>query len=497
MMSQYHFQKVRKLRQQGFNKSEISTKLGIDWKTVAKYWESNSPPESKPRTHRTRPDPLLGFDQDIQTLFEHVPEILAIDVFERIRRSGYLGSERTVQRRIEKIQGEKPKERFFEQTYTPAEQTQFDFKENVELVFADGPRIVNLHFGTLPFSGKTRVRGYPFLNYECFIDGVHDFFKGIGGLTLNIRIDNLSPCVRQVLEGRKRLWTDRFQKAIDHYGFGVLPCTPAKGNEKGHVERDIRTYSRRIKLRAKLEAMVFKDWEHLNQWLEATLEDEQKLNSILQEKFILEQSKLQILALANRDVLCRVELLSTQSYGTVRFGKSVYSVPDTAIEVQCCVVIGAYELEIFRVSGTKASIAKHPRKSDGDHSILLEHIVPSLIRKPQAMIRWAHRDILFPDPILKRFYNYLLKIDSYSAERVFLRSINLIQYSTLKEISVGVELIMSSQSNDAFEDLKALLLIERKPCSVIDITALFEQQPLKPKLSDYDCFIPKTGEGKR
>lgn len=490
MMSQYCFKEVRKLRKQGLNKSQVAKKLNINWKTCSKYWESNSPPEMNARVYRTRQDPLVGFEPQVDLLLKSFKEIKAVDVFERLRKEGYSGSSRSVERRVEKIEGAKPKERFFEQEYKPGEQTQIDFKECVELPFVDGVKSINLHYSTLPYSGKTLVKGFPFLNYECFIDGIHSFFEGIGGVTENIRIDNLSPCVKKVLQGRKRLWTDRFQQSIDHYGFGVLPCTPAKGNEKGHVERDIKTFTRRIVLRAKIDAIVFQDWDHFNKWLTALMEEEQGANQELQRKFKQEQDMLDALATKKTDVLCKIESHCASAYGTIRFGKSIYSVPDTVIGTECRLVIGAYKVEIYR--GT-IIVASHIRQSEGKHSMLLEHILPSLIRKPQAMIRWAHREILFPEPIFNQFYEYLVSMDSYSAEREFLRSINLVQYTDLRDIATGMELLISTKSTKPFEELKDLLLLERRPCSVIDITTLIEQRPLKPKLSDYDCFIPKTG----
>ncbi|MBF0298108.1 MAG: hypothetical protein HQK51_05270 [Oligoflexia bacterium] len=36
-----------------------------------------------------------------------------------------------------------------------------------------------------------------------------------------------------------------FIKATDYYDFKVLPCSPGKGNEKGDVERDIRTHAKK------------------------------------------------------------------------------------------------------------------------------------------------------------------------------------------------------------------------------------------------------------
>jgi len=352
---------------------------------------------------------------------------------------------------------------------------------------------VHLHFGTLPYSDTCLVRGYPFKNYECFIDGIHSFFNTIGGMTDNIRFDNLSPCVKKVLTGNERLYTDDFKRAIKYYDFGLLPCRPGKGSDKGDVERDIRTFSNRVKNRVSHEGLVFRDWEHLNGWLAEYMQERQKPESLL--KLEEEKKTLKVLPPADEGVLCKIKLGPANSYGTIRFGKSPYSVPDSMIDKGCRTVIGPYEVHIELTEarqGTKEIIV-HPRKLDGEPSILLEHVLPSLLRKPHAMVRWAHRRILFPTPICEKFYQKLTKIEAYSAEREYLKAINLVQHTTLSEIITGMELILETNSQTLFDDLRELLFGERRPADVIGITSRLNQSPLKPELSQYDSLIPKLG----
>ena len=264
MVSPYMFHEIRKLKAQGLSKAAIARKLGIDPKTVAKYIKSNAPPRYTPRGPSLLPDAFKPFEQKVEQWLQRTPGLTDCEIFELLVPEGYLGSERTVNRRMKRIRALKPKERFFEQSYEPGEQAQFDFKEKVELPFVDGPRIAHLHFGTLPYSDTSHVQAYPFKNYECYMDGIHSFFEKIGGMTDKIRFDNLSPCVKKVLEGSNRLYTDAFKRAIVYYDFKCLPCAPGKGNEKGDVERDIRSFASRIKNRISHECLVFRDWEHLN-----------------------------------------------------------------------------------------------------------------------------------------------------------------------------------------------------------------------------------------
>jgi transposase len=275
MLSCFMFHRVRKLRAEGKSRAEIARELKIDPKTVAKYLRSNTPPRYKVRSVSTREDPFASFEQKIRQWLDRTPTLTDREIYELLIAEGYRGCERTVNRRLKPIRNQKPKERFFEQEYEPGEQSQFDFKEKVELPFRDGPRIVHLHFGTLPYSNTCLVRGYPFRNFECYMDGIHSFFEAIGGMTKNVRFDNLAPVVKKVLKGSNRLYTDDFNRAIQYYDFGTLPCSPGKGNEKGDVERDIRTFASRVKNRVSHDSIVFRNWDHLNEWLSSYMLERQ------------------------------------------------------------------------------------------------------------------------------------------------------------------------------------------------------------------------------
>ena len=321
-------------------------------------------------------------------------------------------------------------------------------------------------------------------------DGIHNFFEEIGGMTENIRFDNLSPCVKKVLKGSERLYTDSFKRATDYYGFGLLPCAPGKGSEKGDVERDIRTFSTRIKNRISHDGVVFKDFQDANNWLRAFMQE--RRTDLMAVKLEVEKLQLKTLPIKEDGVLCQVETMTVNSHGSVRISKSAYSVPDFWIDKACEVIIGAYDVNI-RLIGHKGELAVHPRKPDGEHSLLLEHVLPSLVRKPHAMVRWAHRAILFPSPICNKFYQRLQKLEGYGAEREYLRAFNLVLQMPLTEVIAGMELVLESGSEKLFEDLRTLLFGERRPCDVIEITFNHGLVPIKPELSQYDSLIPKEG----
>lgn len=486
MVSLFMFHRIRQLVSEKKSDLAISRELGIDRKTVAKYRASNAPPQYKQRSRPTKDDPFEAHAQRALDLVTRCPDLSGSEVYEYLVREGYPGSERTVQRRLAKLIGQKPKERFFEQVYEPGEQSQFDFKESVELPFYDGPRICHLHFGTLPFSDKFFIKGFSSRTYEAFMDGCHSFFERIGGLTEKIRIDNLSPCVSKVLKGNKRKYTKAFERAIKYYGFEVLPCRPGKGSDKGDVEREIRTWARRIKNLVKVQAVVFRGFDHLNDWLYQFCFERQRSRD--DSRFLAEREKLKPLPTRDDDVICTTATALASPWGTVRIErlKAAYSVPDEAIGQECRVVVSAFDVKIYQASHDQKLLAAHDRLAEGKASINIEHVIKSLVRKPGAMVRWAHREILFPNAIFRQFYRFLQGQGEFP-EREFLKAINLIHYATLSEISVAMELVMETAVENPFEELKMLLLIDghRPQLHAID------QVPLVPDLKQYDQLIPK------
>jgi transposase len=488
MLSMYKFDKIRGLWATTGSYSAVADALGIDRRTVKKYVTTNAPPKYKPRERPTKEDPFAAFEQTAVKAIETAPELSGLELFELLVEAGYEGSLRTVERKMAKLRRKlRPKERFFEQKYTPGEQCQLDFKECFEIPFVDGTRLCHLLIGTLPYSDAFSVKAFPFRTYEAFADGMHSFFEHVGGLPENVRIDNLSPCVAKIRSGKDRLYTDAFSRAIRYYGFGVLPCRPGVGSDKGDVERDIRTYARRLRNQLRLSGRVFIDFADLNAWLADFVLG--RTSEKIQERLTEERRALKPLPPRDAMILCKVNDTRATTYGTVRIGRSSYSVPDEMIDRPCRVVLTGHEVVVHRIGDGGGVVARHPRKEDGDHSLLLEHVLPSLIRKPGAMVRWAHRHILFPLPPFKQFYDYLKGLPGVSAEREFLRSVNLVFHASIADVAAGMDVVREQQSRDPYIDLRRLIVVNDRD-QVAALLAAAPQPPINPELSKYDSLIP-------
>ncbi len=483
MVTMKKFQQIRLLIDEGLSNTEISRQLQIHRATVRKYRKLNQVPGYKERARPTKVNPLADFEPLLEGWLKDKKDLDGDSIFSFLKTKGYVGSLRTVYRRIAIIKSKDDKERFFEQKYTFGEQAQFDFKEKVTIQFRDKSVICHLFIATLPASGKVFAKAFPNKTYEAFAEGFHSFFEEIGGLTDKFRCDNLSPVVKKVLKGSDRIYTQAFQNAINYYGFKPSPCGPGKGNHKGDVERDIKTCYRRIESYIFLHKLCFFDFNDFNEWLYSF--SRSQLSEKQKEYFAEEKKHLKPLPQRDECILCHNFLTTVTKHGTIKHADSIYSVPDYAIEKPVKVVVSAFDVKIYQISPVKRLIAQHSRVAPQTNSILLAHSISSLVRKPQAMIRWAHRKILFPEASFDHFYQYLKKIKPYSSESEYLKSLNLIHHTTLNELKAGIEIILESGSLEPFADLKYLLNSHGHSPNVSG-----GQPPLNTDLSQYDSLIP-------
>lgn len=76
-------------------------------------------------------------------------------------------------------------------------------------------------------------------SFEFFIEGIMRAFAAIGGLPHCLRFDNLSTVVLK--RNPEIQYNPRFLEFARHYALEIRLCNPGAGNEKGRVERAIRT----------------------------------------------------------------------------------------------------------------------------------------------------------------------------------------------------------------------------------------------------------------
>src|SRR4030066_232229 len=120
-------------------------------------------------------------------------------------------------------------------TFRPAEEAQADW------CFIHHPHLGKLYCFVFILSYSRYLFSHVFArsSFEFFIEGHLMAFSALGGIPYGMRYDNLATVV---LKRRPEVqYNPRFLEFSRHYNTEIRLCNPGAGNEKGRVERAIRT----------------------------------------------------------------------------------------------------------------------------------------------------------------------------------------------------------------------------------------------------------------
>jgi transposase len=228
---------VRALAADGVSKSEIGRRLGMNWRTVAKYVAADEPPRYERAPVGSMLDPLEGV---LRRLIDEVPEIKAPRVTEILREDyGYAGSVDLVRKRLAVL---RPRE------VRPAQRTGYRPGQVLQLDWAEMPtrprvagheRRVYALVATLPYSGAQTAHFSYDLTADSFLEGHVRIFDWLGGVARECVYDNLRSAVAR-RDGDRVTWNQRFLALRGHYAFHATACTPGTPREKGSVEGGVR-----------------------------------------------------------------------------------------------------------------------------------------------------------------------------------------------------------------------------------------------------------------
>lgn len=213
----------------------IAAELGFHPDTVRRALQTNRFASNPKRTRRCLTAPYLDFLR--HTLQEH-PRLRATRLFEMIRSRGYQGSVAQLRRVVAEIRPPS-REAFLRLATFPGEQAQADWAHFGEVTFGHARRRLSGFVLTLSYSRALWLEFFLDQSLENFLLGHVHAFHDWGGTPRNLATDNLRSVVLE-RRGDAIHFHPRFLELSAHYHFATRPCRPARGNEKGRVERAIQ-----------------------------------------------------------------------------------------------------------------------------------------------------------------------------------------------------------------------------------------------------------------
>ena len=181
-------------------------------------------------------DPFVPF---IVEQLEKYPTLRASRLFVMIQERGYRGGPDHFRRVVGRLRPKKPAEAFQRLRTLPGEQGQVDWAHFGKLQVGHALRPLWAFVVVLSYSRRLFLRFFPGASMPFFVRGHVEAFAEFGGVPRVLLYDNLKSAVLE-RRGDAIHFHPTLLELAAHYRFEPRPVAPARGNEKGRVERAIR-----------------------------------------------------------------------------------------------------------------------------------------------------------------------------------------------------------------------------------------------------------------
>ena len=231
--------------------NEISTTVGVNWRTAAKYAKKGDWNLVQSARKRRRPvlepfvdtiDVWLLEDQLLPRKDRRTAKAIWILLKEH---HDFTGSDRTVRAYVaerKKALKYEQQEKYIELEH-PIGEAQVDFG-TVRTIWDGEFKEFSSLTTAFPWSNVGFGVPVPSEKALCFLYALRVSFEMAGGVPRKIRFDNLPAAVTSIGKNGERVLSELFVRFMLHYRFEAEFCNRGKGNEKGVVENKVG-YTRR------------------------------------------------------------------------------------------------------------------------------------------------------------------------------------------------------------------------------------------------------------
>jgi transposase/anti-sigma regulatory factor (Ser/Thr protein kinase) len=352
----YHF-----VEQWGVN--TIARQLGIHHSTVDRVLSQAGLPKAERARRPSIVDPYHPLI--IETLAQY-PTLSAARLLGMAQARGYTGGASQFRAHVAQLRPRRPAEAYLRLKTLPGEQGQVDWGHFGHPQIGRAKRPLMAFVMVLSFSRQIFLRFYLNQRMDNFLRGHVAAFDAFQGIPRVLLYDNLRSAVLE-----RRGEAIRFHPTLldlsAHYRFEPRPVAPARGNEKGRVERAIRYIRENF-----FAGRTWSDLDDLNAQADAWCAGTSAQRPCPEDKDrrvaeVFSDEQAHLIALPDNPYPTdeRVEVrVGKTPY--VRFDLNDYSVPHT--QVRRTLIVSA-SLTRLRVLDGETVIATHPRTFDKGQQI--------------------------------------------------------------------------------------------------------------------------------
>jgi len=350
----------------------IAAQLGLHHEAVERALREESPTAPAPRPSGL--DPYVVYAREVLTKY---PRLTATRLWHMLRERGCPLSVRQVRRKVAELRPG-PREGFLRRRTFAGEEGQVDWASFGHVLIGQARRALSAFVLTLTYSRMLFLRFFFDQTLESFVRGHVEAFAALGGVPRYLLYDNLRSAVSE-RHGEAVRFNPRLLELAAHYHFAPRACRPARGNEKGAVERSVRYVRDSF-----FAARSFTTLQDFNRqallWRDQTAAQRpwpQGDRKTVAEAFAEEASRL--LPLPSHPF--ETDLVLTVRAGKtlyLRFDLNDYSIPHTAVGRPLSLVASETSVRIFEgttlLAEHRRSYDRHQRIEDPAHieALLLE-----------------------------------------------------------------------------------------------------------------------------
>lgn len=211
----------------------IAKELGLHHETVTRALSDT--PQAKPAPRPSRFDPYVGFVRETLAMY---PRLTSTRLWYMLRERGCSLSARQVRDRVAELRPTR-REAFLKRRTFPGEEGQVDWASFGHVPIGAARRALSAFLLTLTSSRWFFLRFFLDQSLENFLRGHVDAFADLRGVPRYGLYDNLRSAVLE-RHGDAVRFNPRLLELASHYHFAPRACRPARGSEKGAVERTVR-----------------------------------------------------------------------------------------------------------------------------------------------------------------------------------------------------------------------------------------------------------------
>jgi transposase len=358
----------------------IATQLGVHHTTVQRVLAQAGVEAGRVSVRATIADPYVPF---IEETLKQYPRLRASRLYEMVRARGYPGQPDHFRTIVARYRPRPPAEAYLRVRTLPGEQAQVDWGHFGKIRIGLALRVLWAFVMVLSWCRQIFLRFYLSAAMPSFVRGHVDAFDFFGGVPRVLLYDNLKSAVLERAGDAIRFHPTLLELSA-HYHYLPRPVAPARGNEKGRVERAIRYIRDSF-----FPARTYTDLDDLNAqalaWTQGIAADrpcpEDRARTV-RELFAEERGKL--LALPDNPYPTEERLVvNVGKTPYVRFDLNDYSIPHTHTRRPLIVLATLTAVRVLDPA-TEAVLSSHVRSWDRDQQIEHPPHIEALIEHKRA-----------------------------------------------------------------------------------------------------------------